>query len=56
MNGELAYDYTLEDRKLSIPIEMAQGDISYGFSPESVTDLSTAAVYEYVYLSYPLPF
>ena len=49
MNGELAYDYTLEDRKLSIPIEMAQGDISYGFSPESVTDLSTAAVYEYVY-------
>ena len=46
MNGELLYDYILEDGKLSIPIETAQGDITYGFSPESVTDLSTAAVYE----------
>ena len=46
-DGEIVTEYTEEDGVFLIPIEKPQGDISYGFSPAEVSDLVTAAIYEY---------
>ncbi|OUP74346.1 hypothetical protein B5F09_10525, partial [Erysipelatoclostridium sp. An173] len=47
VNGEFCYDYTIDGRKLIIDVTEANGDISFGFAPNSVESLSTAAIYQY---------
>ena len=47
VNGMITQDYTLEDGILSIPVKAVSGDISYGFIPLDVEDLTTAACYTY---------
>ena len=47
VNGERSYDHVIDDRKLTIALTEPEGDITIGFSPETVEDLSTAAVFQY---------
>ena len=47
VNGERSYDHVIDDRKLTIALTEPEGDITVGFSPETVEDLSTAAVFQY---------